>query len=1130
MSGDPGQTEADQVPGEAETAWPAGTSSTGTALVALVEDLPDEDFRIEDDRFERDARLGRELLFLLSNNDWARRTTEVIDIERVRAVDAEIVIDVDLSLIQHEAFRPAHDGVCLPVLALPADRPTGGGRRGEVDRDVRDPITSLEVTDAAGDRVTKVPQADVHHWLAAVLAETLLRRPRLPGTEGPVGTERPAAVDQRDQVVLLAASIRRLLQKTLGGSEVAEPVRRPSSRDGSSPRASRLRRFEGRASVARAALLEVFRRDLSQRRPVTSRVIEILDALIGTVLVVVPIGLASAPTSFAVRLPSRKLIREPLSRWRLRPRARLQVDLLMATTHADRLIRLNLPPSVTWAASEDRGPPDAARIEVLTPLPFDQLRTLTHQLVDSTDAPITWVDQQIAEVAIEKTDACLESLRFYEPDGGRDEPLAARLLDLRTRLRDVVGSSSSRGGPALTAEQAAAPREALRLLWDDGGWLPRRLRRRLVVNVASPDAVQVRSPAVEDFTQRSEPTAARLDLDVRVIDSPVLDSARDTNVINLFLLAAVMALLLWHNGSEAGKFDVEVLATVLTLFPVIQASRIDRPDVTTLAGLLTQPGYWLNLVSAVPATLLAATMAVVPQGMAGFAAVAAFLVQLFLHLLIVWQISGGRQRPAAARFILATHHAPDHQPFDVIRSTWCRTLSSDALTFGRSVHASIVLGSDRPRSLPELLKATRKGDPLANMLAVFGMAAAGYALTMVVVRDGAGATNLSAVPALVRPVPLDLAQLVPPDPPEWIVEVLIGIPAAQADDLVLESHPVTAIVSAARVNYYRTLLVQYPCGPPPDDRVGCRWMRVRVGVPYRRDDSLNGFRRFLTALGELQDEGRQMKVRVLPAMATLEATETAPEEAFQGFTPLAGTRPLLQNELEAPPLGEGVWRPIALCAEARVGMASDSLTSLTQIRPGMRLAAMSSAVVHGMSMMLLLCHDTEPEGPVPLGKLVAADLSSPTNQVFAPVDGRPMPVPSARMRLSGRRPSSWGGAPARPGPLLLVQIRAADRPGVLHELLGQLDQAVAEQALRLGVRTNGLDVWTVLVRVIDGRALQGRMTLRLPSDEADGVAARGWDGVDWTRLLRRLREVHQLDETAVLRMDLLRAPRGAAGS
>jgi hypothetical protein len=374
-------------------------------------------------------------------------------------------------------------------------------------------------------------------------------------------------------------------------------------------------------------------------------------------------------------------------------------------------------------------------------------------------------------------------------------------------------------------------------------------------------------------------------------------------------------------------------------------------------------------------------------------------------------------------------------------------------------------------------------------------------------------------------VPVDLGQLVPPDPPEWIVEVLIGIPDAEAAGLAPESHPVVDIVAAAQANNYRTLLVQYPCGPPPDDRAGCRWMRVRIGVPYRRDDSLNGLRRFLAVLRELRVSGYQMTVQIVPEMATQGANETAPEDTFQEIAGRAATRPLLRDEVEVTGPGEGVWRPIALCADAGVAVVGESLRSLARLRPGMRLAAMSSAVVHGMSVTFLLCHDPDPQEPAPLGLLVAEDLAA-SDQLTVPVDGRPMPPPQARGRLAARLPSLRAEVPPRPGPLLLVQVRVADRPGVLQELLAQFEHAVRAEAEGLGLKPHALDVWNVLLRVIDGRTFQGQMTLRLPGEVGSGSPDGGWDGVDWAAVVRRLRETQAVDDTAVLRMGLLRAGEG----
>src|SRR5207342_757519 len=114
---------------------------------------------------------------------------------------------------------PERGLIWLPILALPAilvadpetpppsGRPRGWRRRESAGALAPGWITSFEVRDAGGDRVTKIPQADVHHCLAAALAEILwpqLRR--LADT----ATER---ADPRDQIVMLATAIRLVLSR-----------------------------------------------------------------------------------------------------------------------------------------------------------------------------------------------------------------------------------------------------------------------------------------------------------------------------------------------------------------------------------------------------------------------------------------------------------------------------------------------------------------------------------------------------------------------------------------------------------------------------------------------------------------------------------------------------------------------------------------------------------------------------------------------------------------------------------------------------------------------------------------------------------------------------------------------------
>jgi hypothetical protein len=82
--------------------------------------------------------------------------------------------------------------------------------------------------------------------------------------------------------------------------------------------------------------------------------------------------------------------------------------------------------------------------------------------------------------------------------------------------------------------------------------------------------------------------------------------------------------------------------------------------------------------------------------------------------------------------------------------------------------------------------------------------------------------------------------------------------------------------------------------------------------------------------------------------------------------------------------------------------------------------------------------------------------------------------------------------------LLRVGLRTPDRPGVLRDTLRTLAGVLAEHAPP-GVLINGLDVWFVLLQVVNGRTTRGRLTIRLPG--APSLWPH-WQGVDWAAVER----------------------------
>ncbi len=504
---------------------PPATKVTAGLLRACVEEVTVEEFRIGDFRVDRDAALGRQLLYLLTNEEWLRRTSEQLEIQRVRVVDTEVLVDVDLSLVTPAALD-ARRPVWLPVLAVPPP----------VEGVVSDPVTSLEVTDAAGARVFKLPQSEVQRRFAAAYAEIVLARL-------PTARPDPDARAPRDELVLLAAAVRRLLAAGLAGNAPLDATfaTSPDGPDGLPPRIDTGRaRAEERLAEARSSLLAAFEIDAARAdrwsrhacwRCSTRSSEPCSSSSPSTRRPVPPRSPSACPAADSARTAGAGDSRRGPG---------LRIALLAASGHSDRIVRLTLPDGIAAVGStlpDDDEPP--ARIEVIAPRPVVELHALVEQVLDPGTVPGSWVQRRLASLAVDKVEAVLELLSHYlVPAEGDDEratrAFADRLRDLRTHLLDVVTPPE---------RNVAAPTQTLRQAWDAGSGLPERLRRRLAVNTATPGVVHLRATMVEGSAQRARTVDARLDLEIAVADSTVLDTARDINLINAGLLVLVTGVL-----------------------------------------------------------------------------------------------------------------------------------------------------------------------------------------------------------------------------------------------------------------------------------------------------------------------------------------------------------------------------------------------------------------------------------------------------------------------------------------------------------------------------------------------------------------------------------------------------------
>jgi hypothetical protein len=287
----------------------------------LIGQITPEEFRRQDANYDQDSALGRELLFLIANNEWARATSEIIDVARSDTVETTIKIDVDLSRITHEAFRDRTGQLWLPVLVLPPL---------QSQYLEPDPFATCTVTDAGGALLATLPNADVRHRVAAALAEIIVNIAiaRLPDL-GQLGVSA-----SRDQRLLLAAAIYRLLRSEnvpkavmTGDTPEQQAPGGPGQRIGTARRAltDLLGSYAGllepvHAEPAAAAgqgdgarLGQNSEPDHATRerrvfaRVLAGRAIQVLDAFTKSAIVVVAADRARTPTVLTVTVPSRPL-------------------------------------------------------------------------------------------------------------------------------------------------------------------------------------------------------------------------------------------------------------------------------------------------------------------------------------------------------------------------------------------------------------------------------------------------------------------------------------------------------------------------------------------------------------------------------------------------------------------------------------------------------------------------------------------------------------------------------------------------------------------------------------------------------------------------------------------------------
>jgi hypothetical protein len=726
------------------------TPAAAKQLQAIVGQITPEEFRWQEANYDRDSLAGRELLFLIANNEWARATSELIDLARSDAVDTTVKIDIDLDRVTHEAFRRRTGRLWLPVLLLPPLLMPQYGAQQPQRLPEPDPFVTMTVTDASGVLLAALPNADVQHRISAALAEIIVN---MAVARWPDSSHGLTAT--RDQRLLLSAAIYRLLRRERPGPQAYRDAARRRGIAEALPRISTARNELYRMLDAYIDMMKQPDTDPGHdeggspapgplARRLAWRAVQVLRAFAESSVVVVAVEREFTPTVLTVQVPSRRLRRPPrqplgfamLHNWtqanawqglwqRVRPsswnwvlpRAYLQVDLLLPSADADRQVQVNLPEGLSFDPSLAAAERAEMQIRVTKLTPVDHLAWLVDQLLA---VPEDWpanLAECLADLATVKADAARASLRDHRaepPDGtaGAARSVTADIQNKLGALRAALDQFCAEGDHSQS-------RARLREAWEDGAWLRVPMQRSTSTDRLSPGAVVTRAGMIEDVSKRAAATDAKVHIHVAVTDAEHFSIAKFTGRMNALLIGVVIFFFLLGKflGIGNGQVSAEVLAFVLTLFSAIQASRIERPDRSTLRGLLSLAGNGLIVTSILPPVILAVALAFSrtwPWPIAW--AVGCIGLQLLLQVLLQVRLRRVLERGTAPGS--ATQRGPSLRtdPFDyshseVLHSGWWRSTTADALMIGRQAYGYLVWQRGSSPTLGELLIGARPPDP-----------------------------------------------------------------------------------------------------------------------------------------------------------------------------------------------------------------------------------------------------------------------------------------------------------------------------------------------------------------------------------------------------------------------------------
>ena len=311
--------------------------------------------------------------------------------------------------------------------------------------------------------------------------------------------------------------------------------------------------------------------------------------------------------------------------------------------------------------------------------------------------------------------------------------------------------------------------------------------------------------------------------------------------------------------------------------------------------------------------------------------------------------------------------------------------------------------------------------------------------------------------------------------PDWLaplehitstLDVFVGVPL-DCGLLTLLRHPRNDVLGTASRPGLLVLEIQLPVPAAVAVEVGCAWARVRIAV---RDVDIRHIGPFLGAIDRLTSKA-DGKRRPL-SLAVRAGPTGGPRIISRSAASAGASRLILASDLDVIALAandrvsvkDACWQVLTICADARSGIENDILGRLSEQRPGLHVAGLTYALLHGTAAAMLLGH--EPGRRTGGDRDLQHDLGS----------GRALTKLQVVVN-EWRSREQLGYVERRP--LLRVHFRAQDRPGTLLDVLDALSMALQEELPSFSARK--LHTWYAHTQVIGG-ADPASLTVRLDTE------------------------------------------------